>query len=64
MVSRHTLRRAIDMYVRWTGTFSIFDREIEQMVNVTSNTDLWDVAETYGIIKNEADAPYWSDSGH
>jgi hypothetical protein len=69
--SRHTLGRAIDMTISWTGKLSIKNKD-GTAVEITSsprngeNSDLDAVGATYGVIKATfaGDPPHWSDNGH
>lgn len=71
LASRHTLRRAIDMSIRWNGTLFIADAygmivEITTQPRTGMNAVLRLVGEGYGVIKynrSGIDRPHWSDTG-
>jgi hypothetical protein len=70
LVSRHTQKLAVDMDITWTGDLAIAGAD-GTTVTITSqprtgaaNTDLHQIAKTYGVIKLATDAPHWSNDGH
>lgn len=63
LTTRHTERRAIDMtitnfvgknFVDGSGKTSVIKKDI----------DLYNLGESYGVIKLKPDPPHWSDDGH
>lgn len=71
-LSLHTMGRAIDMTVSWTGTIVVKDatgveRSLDTPRSGENNTALHAIGATYGVIKFAylpADPPHWSDNGH
>lgn len=71
LLTRHSLRRAIDMSIKWHGTISIIDAvgivtEIPTQPRTGMNAILIVVGESYGVIKYNrkgTDHPHWSDTG-
>jgi hypothetical protein len=67
--SRHTQGLAIDWLVTWQGTLNVKNAN-GKSVSIGSprssyeNSDLWDVGDSYGVIKLESDQPHWSSDGH
>lgn len=67
--SNHTLRRAIDMAVSWSGNITVVDfdgqsRAVTMPPRSGSNQVLVDVGRSFGVIKLLTDPPHWSDDGH
>jgi hypothetical protein len=67
--SRHIAGLAIDMDIQWSGAVSIRDARgtavaLGAPCEGASNTTLHQVGASYGVIKNVADRPHWSDNGH
>ncbi len=69
LVSRHTQGFAIDWLITWDGTLKVKNAN-GRSVSIGSprssyeNSDLWDVGESYGVIKLTSDQPHWSIDGH
>ncbi|MES2057487.1 MAG: peptidoglycan-binding protein [Pseudomonadota bacterium] len=71
-LSLHTMGRAIDMTINWTGTITVKDaagaaQPIGKPNSGENNTALHAVGASYGVIKFAylpADPPHWSDNGH
>ena len=67
--SRHTQGLAIDWLITWQGTLNVKNAN-GRMVSIGTprssyeNSVLWDVGETYGVIKLTSDPPHWSSDGH
>jgi Putative peptidoglycan binding domain len=66
--SRHTEGLAIDWYIEWKDDLKIKDASgrlvtIGKPNNSFDNEQLWDVGETYGVIKLPSDPPHWSIDG-
>lgn len=67
--SRHIQGRAIDLNIRWSEALSIRDKTGKTVIigapnNGALNAALHKVGASYGVIKNVADRPHWSDNGH
>jgi hypothetical protein len=67
--SRHIAGLAIDMDIQWAGAASIRNAQgtlvtLGAPCEGASNTELHKVGASYGVIKNIADRPHWSDNGH
>lgn len=62
--SNHVEGRAIDMKIRWQGSsITLPDKQgILHLVN--SQSDLWPIGKSYGVIKLVTDEPHWSYNGH
>jgi len=64
----HTLGRAIDMTIAWTGTLVVKNKD-QASATIASqprdgfNLDLRKVGKTYGVIKHPTDPPHWSTTG-
>lgn len=69
LVSKHTLRRAIDMRIAWKGRLSVRDSDGHVHYILTeprdgTNLELVKVGASFGVIKLSLDIPHWSDDGH
>lgn len=66
--SRHISGLAIDMDIAWNGQPKIRDgagKDVTLGVPADgTNTVLHQVGRSYGVVKNVADRPHWSDNGH
>ncbi len=70
--SRHTVGKAVDMSISWTGELSIKNKDgttkkITSSPKDGMNPDLKAVGETYGVMKyvgDNDDQPHWSNDGH
>ena len=67
--SRHIAGLAIDMQIQWAGAVSVRDAQGTAVAlglpcEGATNTNLHKVGASYGVIKNVADRPHWSDNGH
>jgi hypothetical protein len=66
--SRHINGLAIDMDIGWAGQAKMRDSTGKDvnlgMPQDGTNTTLHQVGKGYGVIKNVADRPHWSDNGH
>jgi peptidoglycan hydrolase-like protein with peptidoglycan-binding domain len=71
-LSLHTMGRAIDMTISWTGTITVKDADgaghsLGAPRSGENNIALHAIGATYGVIKFAylpADPPHWSDNGH
>jgi hypothetical protein len=70
LTSRHTEGRAVDMNISWDGSLNVDGpnggvTEIASEPRTGMNSDLIQVAATYGVIKAHFanDPPHWSDDG-
>lgn len=68
LTSRHTQGLAIDMAISWQGNLAIRNAAGEPVAISSSprngsNSDLWNVGATYGVIKLATDPPHWSSDG-
>jgi len=66
--SHHNERTAMDISISWTGTLKIKNAQGKEISigaprNGASNTTLWEVGKSYGVIKHRTDAPHWSEDG-
>ena len=70
--SRHTMRLAVDMSIRWTGNLTI-NKADGTATTITTDpksgmiADLAEVGASYGVIKfvgGNLDRPHRSDNGH
>ena len=69
LASLHTVGKAIDMSIAWTGILQIKQRNaktkaIASLPRSGLNHDLWTVGATYGVFKLPSDKPHWSSTGH
>lgn len=67
--SNHITGKAVDMEITWNGKLKFkkkdgTDVEVTHKANVSLNTDLHALGETYGVKKHLSDAPHWSINGH
>lgn len=68
LTSNHIRGLAIDMNISWNGTLYIKDAN-GKTVSVgspnsgSSNSTLWSVGRTYGVLKLDSDPPHWSSNG-
>ena len=67
--SRHIAGLAIDMEIQWAGAVLVRDAQGTAVTlgsphEGATNTNLHKVGASYGVIKNVADRPHWSDNGH
>lgn len=67
--SRHIRGLAIDMSITWGGQVKVRDATGKEVAlgspqDGGGNTVLHQVGRSYGVIKNLADKPHWSDTGH
>ncbi len=68
LTSRHIAGLAIDMNISWSGPAKMRDAAGKEVAlgappTGSGNTRLHDVGKSYGVIKNVADKPHWSDTG-
>jgi hypothetical protein len=67
-ISRHIPGLAIDLVIGWGGQPKIRDASGKDVAlgapQDGTNTTLHQVGKSYGVIKNVADRPHWSDNGH
>jgi len=66
--SRHIEGLAIDMDISWSRAATVIDAKGKAIAmgapgDGATNTILHQVGESYGVIKNVADRPHWSDTG-
>lgn len=69
LTSLHTVGKAIDMTISWSGTLNLAQKngtrkQIASLPRSGLNHDLWAVGGTYGVIKLPSDPPHWSATGH
>ncbi|MBD2436552.1 peptidoglycan-binding protein [Nostoc sp. FACHB-110] len=69
LVSRHTQGLAIDWEITWEGTLQIKNAKgnivsINEPLTSYENSDLWQVGQSFGVIKLTSDRPHWSNDGH
>ena len=67
--SMHTVGKAVDMTIRWSGALEINQQDgtsttIESLPLSGLNHELWAVGASYGVIKLPTDPPHWSSNGH
>jgi hypothetical protein len=67
--SKHSLGKAIDMNISWTGTLRLLDANgnpvhVHGQPRDGMNPQLWPVGAGFGVIKLVTDPPHWSDDGH
>jgi hypothetical protein len=67
--TNHTLGKAIDMTITWTGTIKIKKKDGTEvsvlfMDDVNKNTTLHTVGASYDVKKLTTDTPHWSFDGH
>ncbi|NME71556.1 hypothetical protein HHU12_26550 [Flammeovirga aprica JL-4] len=68
LTSNHIAGNAIDMEIFWEGEISILKNDktkvkIKYNESTNNNTDLHEVAESYGVFKHKNDEPHWSHNG-
>lgn len=62
LTSRHIERRAIDMNI--TGIMGhVIEKADGQQITIRSNSDLFAVGRSWGVVKLISDPPHWSDDG-
>lgn len=69
LTSRHIQGLAIDWDLTWSGTLNITNASgttvaVGSPRTGESNSTLWAVGRTYGVIKLASDPPHWSSDGH
>lgn len=69
LTSRHIQGLALDWNITWSGTLNIKNASgatvsIDSPRTGESNSTLWAVGNTYGVIKLVSDKPHWSSDGH
>jgi len=67
--SRHIAGLAIDMDISWMGAATVLDAKGAAVAlgapgDGAANMNLHQVGQSYGVIKNVADRPHWSDTGN
>ncbi|QSJ19845.1 peptidoglycan-binding protein [Nostoc sp. UHCC 0702] len=67
--SRHTQGLAIDWKITWSGTLNIKNASgttisIDEPRTSYKKSKLWEVGDSYGVIKLIDDDPHWSNDGH
>jgi hypothetical protein len=68
--SRHTVGRAIDVNISWTGNLTVNDNAGNPVTITTTprtgadNAELHTLGDGYGVHKLAGDPPHWSDDGH
>ena len=63
LASNHTRRLAIDMTIHFQGAISVRDAAGNRR-SAASQSDLWPIGASYGVIKLPSDAPHWGADGH
>ena len=63
LTSNHSQGTAIDMTISGVRGKSIVNKH-GTTVKISSNSDLYEVGASYGVIKLRSDPPHWSADGH
>ncbi|RDI27233.1 hypothetical protein DFR41_102268 [Pseudacidovorax intermedius] len=63
LLTRHTERAAIDMTISGLRNKTVKDASGAD-IPIKTESDLYEVGESYGVMKHRVDRPHWSDNGH
>nr|WP_255697467.1 hypothetical protein [Pseudacidovorax sp. NFM-22] len=63
LLTRHTERAAIDMTISGLRNKTVKDASGAD-ISIKTDSDLYEVGESYGVMKHRLDRPHWSDNGH
>ncbi len=64
LTSRHIEGRAVDMTIAWSKPLTVVDGHGKEVLLVVGDLDtLYEIGDSYGVIKLRKDPPHWSDDG-